>query len=134
MSQRTEQIEKLFAEGASRLLGRATDDHGLTVETIVPRVKSAVGKYILRDDPQPAAAVVEEFIDKLQADDLCLIVACEQGNQNAWTDLVERFSATVRSAARSVTAWSSESTGCFHRAAASLAKCPVPKGNSWRTP
>jgi RNA polymerase sigma-70 factor (ECF subfamily) len=37
----------------------------------------------------------------LQADDLCLIVACEQGNQKAWSDLVERFSVTVRSAARS---------------------------------
>ena len=45
--------------------------------------------------------VVKDFIDKLQADDLCLIVACEQGNQKAWGDLVERFSATVRSAARS---------------------------------
>jgi RNA polymerase sigma-70 factor (ECF subfamily) len=101
VSQRIEQIEKLFAEGASRLLGRATDNHGLTVQTLVPRVKSAVGKYILRDDPQPASAVVEEFIDKLQADDLCLIVACEQGNQTAWADLVERFSPTVRSAARS---------------------------------
>ncbi len=44
---------------------------------------------------------IADFIDKLQADDLCLIVACEQGNQTAWSDLVERFSATVRSAARS---------------------------------
>jgi RNA polymerase sigma-70 factor (ECF subfamily) len=40
-------------------------------------------------------------VDKLQADDLCLIVACEQGDQTAWSDLVERFSPTVRSAARS---------------------------------
>jgi RNA polymerase sigma-70 factor (ECF subfamily) len=101
VSQRIEQIEKLFADGTGRLLGRATDNHGLTVETLIPRVKSAVGKYILRDDPQPSSVVVEDFIDKLQADDLCLIVACEQGNQRAWSDLVERFSATVRSAARS---------------------------------
>ncbi|MEP6818200.1 MAG: sigma-70 family RNA polymerase sigma factor [bacterium] len=101
MSQRTEQIEKLFAERASSLLGRATDNHGLAAETLIPRVKAAVTKYILRDDPQASLAVIGDFIDKLQADDLCLIVACEQGNQKAWTDLVERFSATVRSAARS---------------------------------
>jgi RNA polymerase sigma-70 factor (ECF subfamily) len=101
VSQRTEQIQTLFAEGAGRLLGRAADNHGLTAETLIPRVKSAVDKYILRDAPQAASAVVEEFIDKLQADDLCLIVACELGNQRAWSDLVERFSATVRSAARS---------------------------------
>ena len=68
---------------------------------LVPRVRAAVGKYVLRDDPQATVDVVGEFIDKLQADDLCLIVACEQGNQTAWSDLVERFSATVRSAARS---------------------------------
>lgn len=101
MSQKIEQIEKLFAEGASRLLGRATDNHSLTSETLVPRIRAAVGKYVLRDDPQAPPEVVMDFIDKLQADDLCLIVACEQGNQKAWSDLVERFSATVRSAARS---------------------------------
>jgi len=101
VSQRIDQIGKLFVEGASRLLGRATDNHGLTAETVIPRVKSAVDKYILRDDPQAPADVIQDFIDKLQADDLCLIVACELGSQKAWTDLVERFSATVRSAARS---------------------------------
>jgi RNA polymerase sigma-70 factor (ECF subfamily) len=101
VSQRTEQIEKLFAEGAGRLLRRAADNYGLTVETLLPRVRAAVTKYILRDDPQGSLAVIEDFIEKLQADDLCLIVACEQGNQKAWTDLVERFSTTVRSAARS---------------------------------
>lgn len=101
MSQRIEQIERLFAEGASRLLGRATDHHALSHETLIPRIRTAVEKYILRDEPQAPFDVIEDFIDKLQADDLCLIVACEQGNQKAWTDLVERFSATVRSAARS---------------------------------
>ena len=101
VSQRTEQIEKLFAEGASRLLVRAADNHSLSGETLIPRIRAAVVKYILRDDPQAAPEVVKDFIEKLQADDLCLIVACEQGNQKAWSDLVERFSATVRSAARS---------------------------------
>jgi len=37
----------------------------------------------------------------MQADDLCLIIACEGGDENAWNDMVERFTATVRSAARS---------------------------------
>jgi RNA polymerase sigma-70 factor (ECF subfamily) len=101
LSQRTDQLEKVFAEGAGRLLSRATDNHALTSETLAPRISAAVGKYVLRDDPQATLDVVREFIDKLQADDLCLIVACEQGDQKAWGDLVERFSATVRSAARS---------------------------------
>jgi RNA polymerase sigma-70 factor (ECF subfamily) len=83
------------------LLGRASDSHGLTAETVKPRIKAAVDKYILRDDPQASLSVIGDFVDKLQADDLCLIIACEQGDQSAWTDLVERFSTTVRSAARS---------------------------------
>ena len=101
MSERRAQIEKLLAESTGRLLGRATDNHGLTVEMLITRVEAAVNKYILGDDPQASLAVIGDFIDRLQADDLCLIVACEQGNQTAWTDLVARFSPTVRSAARS---------------------------------
>lgn len=91
----------MFTEGANRLLGRATDNHSLMAETLAPRIGAAVQKYILRDDSDASLIDIGEFIDKLQADDLCLIVACEQGNQVAWNDLVERFSATVRSAARS---------------------------------
>jgi RNA polymerase sigma-70 factor (ECF subfamily) len=33
-----------------------------------------------------------------------LIIACERGDESAWTDLVERFTVTVRSAARSASA------------------------------
>jgi RNA polymerase sigma-70 factor (ECF subfamily) len=101
LNQQAKQLEKVFAAGAGSLLARATDRYGLAQETLIPRVASAVDKYILRDDPAASADVIKDFIDKLQADDLCLIVACERGNQKAWTDLVERFSATVRSAARS---------------------------------
>src|ERR1041385_8176749 len=37
----------------------------------------------------------------MQADDLCLIIACEQSDLGAWSDLVARFTPIVRSAARS---------------------------------
>jgi RNA polymerase sigma-70 factor len=102
--QRSDQIEKLFAEGASDVLARALDNHSLTDETLIPRIRAAVDKYILKDNQQASAQEITDFMNKLQADDLCLIVACEQGNQKAWSDLVERFSATVHSAARSASA------------------------------
>jgi RNA polymerase sigma-70 factor len=95
------QITKLTEEGAKRLLARAGDSRSLRVESVAPRVRSALEKYLFRADENADAAAVSEFIDALQADDLCLIIACEAGDQNAWSDLVERFSATVRSAARS---------------------------------
>ncbi|HEX9423073.1 MAG TPA: sigma-70 family RNA polymerase sigma factor [Pyrinomonadaceae bacterium] len=100
MKQHIEPIENVFTEGANRLLARADDYYSLTGETLIPRIRATVDKYVLRDDPQAPTQVVRDFIDKLQADDLCLIVACEHGNQTAWGELVERFSPTVRSAAR----------------------------------
>jgi RNA polymerase sigma-70 factor (ECF subfamily) len=95
------EIQKLLNEAAKRLLSRAADNHSLTVESILPRVGAAVEKYVLRDDPKASAQQISKFIDEMQADDLCLIVACEFGDEKAWNELVERFSATVRSAARS---------------------------------
>jgi RNA polymerase sigma-70 factor (ECF subfamily) len=101
VNQRAAQIEKLFSEGARRLLVRATDNHSLDVDALLPRIRAAVSKYLLKDDENASLETINEFIEKLQADDLCLIIACEQGNQDAWSELVARFSTTVRSAARS---------------------------------
>ena len=49
----------------------------------------------------PGPGKIDKFIDGLHADDLCLVIACERGDQDAWTDLFEGYGATVRSAARS---------------------------------
>ena len=100
VSHKLEQLDNLIAESAKRLAARAADDYGVSVTSLAQRIKATLQKHILRDEPDASAAVIQEFADKLQADDLCLIVACEQGNQKAWDDLVERFSTTVRSAAR----------------------------------
>jgi RNA polymerase sigma-70 factor (ECF subfamily) len=101
---RSVEIERLVKDGAGRLLARASDSRSLSVEALAPRLRAALEKYLLRDDPATPAAELKKFVDEMQADDLCLIIACERGDENAWTDLVERFSATVRSAARSASA------------------------------
>ena len=95
------EVQKLINEGAGRLLARASDNRSLSRESLAPRISAAIEKYLLRDDPNTSRTAIAKFIDELQADDLCLIIACEQGNEGAWTDLVERFTPTVRSAARS---------------------------------
>jgi RNA polymerase sigma-70 factor (ECF subfamily) len=100
VSQRNTQTEKLIAEGTARLLARAEDARSLDAGALVPRVGAALEKYLLSAEPGASEAAVKEFMDALHADDLCLIVACERGDQSAWSDLVERFGATVRSAAR----------------------------------
>lgn len=101
MESSSRQIQKVLNDGAQRLLARASDSRSLTRESLAPRISAAVDKYLLRDDPQISEAEIAKFIDELQADDLCLIIACERGDEHAWNDLVERFTTTVRSAARS---------------------------------
>jgi RNA polymerase sigma-70 factor (ECF subfamily) len=95
------EIQSLLVEGAGRLVARASDSRSLSREALVPRISAAVHKYLLKDDPNISHAEIAKFIDELQADDLCLIIACERGDETAWNDLVERFKPTVRSAARS---------------------------------
>ncbi len=101
MAARSDEIEKVLAKGASKLLARATDSHALDVESLLPRIAAAVEKYLLRIDESTPAQAISDFVDGMQADDLCLIIACERGEEKAWSELVERFTATVRSAARS---------------------------------
>lgn len=101
MESRRREIETLLNEGAERLLARAEDRRSLGSECLVTRIRGAVEKYLLRDDPNASKTEVAKFIDELQADDLCLIIACERGDEKSWTELVERFKPTVRSAARS---------------------------------
>jgi len=98
---RAPQIDKLIAEAAKRLLARADETYHLNVEDILPRITACVQKYLLKDAPDSSDQSIVEFLDQLQASDLCLAIACERGESSAWTDLVERYSPTVRSAARS---------------------------------
>lgn len=99
-----QQLEQLVRHGATRLIARAGDSRSLSVDALAPRVAAAVEKYLLRDDPKTPATEINKFIDEMQVDDLCLIIACERGDESAWNDLVERFTTTVRSAARSASA------------------------------
>lgn len=101
LSHSNKQIDELIIEGAKRLLARATNSRALEPQSLASRLSASVEKYILKHDPSSTAASIGKFIDGLHADDLCLVIACERGDQAAWSDLVEGYGATVRSAARS---------------------------------
>jgi RNA polymerase sigma-70 factor (ECF subfamily) len=95
------QIDELMIAGAQRMLTRAEDARSLNHEALSKRLRAATGKYVLKDDPAADAKTIDKFLDSLHADDLCLVIACERGDQAAWSDLFEAYGATVRSAARS---------------------------------
>lgn len=100
LSENQKQIEGLVLAGAQRLLARAAHARALDAAFLAPRLRAAVEKYVLKDNPSVGSAQIDKFLDGLHADDLCLVLACERGDETAWNDLFEGYGATVRSAAR----------------------------------
>lgn len=95
-------FRNVVAESIERLLGRAADSRGLGVPDVAVRVQLALGKYLFRDNARPQHAEIKAFIEEIRADDLCLVIACEKGDEKAWEDLVANFDSTVKSAARKI--------------------------------
>ena len=102
MSAIAEKHKTTVEEAIEHLISRALDARGLTGADIAGRVAATVDKYLLRDTPNAAHVEIEDFIHEIRADDLCLIVACEKGDEKAWEDLVANFDSTVKSAARKI--------------------------------
>ena len=99
-----QELEGITREGAARLVARAGEARRLDADALAPRVRAVVEKYVLRDEPGAAAERIAKFVDSLRADDLCLVVACERGDERAWDDLINSFRTTVTSAARAASA------------------------------
>lgn len=97
-----EKYKDTIDEAIAALLSRAENRRGLESENLFGRVKKGLDKYLFRDDANAGRNEIKEFIDGCRADDLCLIVACENGDEAAWEDLVKNFDFTVKSAARKI--------------------------------
>jgi RNA polymerase sigma-70 factor (ECF subfamily) len=100
MSETTRKLGPIIREACERLVGRASDARGLTSGELSPRVTASVEKYLCAEGRKPEKQEVRAFIDEMRADELCLIVACERGDERAWEELVAQFDQTVKSAAR----------------------------------
>src|ERR1051325_10673607 len=87
--------------GAQRVLARATNTRSLDAKGLIARIRAATEKYVLKHDPAAGETSIDRFVDGLHADDLCLVLACERGDESAWNDIFEGYGVTVRSAARS---------------------------------
>ena len=97
-----EKYKNTIDEAVTRLVSRAENPRGLKAENIFGRVVKGLEKYLFRDDENAGRAEINEFVDGCRADDFCLIVACENGDETAWEDLVKNFDFTVKSAARKI--------------------------------
>lgn len=95
--------QKVFNEAISLLISRAVDTRGLGADDLRPRIERSLAKYLLKENKDPDRNAIKQFVDELRADDLCLIIACEKGDDKAWEYLVANFDSTVKSAARKIT-------------------------------
>ncbi len=95
-----ENLQSTVTDAIERLLSRAGNSRGLRSSDISVRIHLCLGKYLLRDNARPEQSEIKAFIDEIRADDLCLVIACERGDEKAWEDLVANFDSTVKSAAR----------------------------------
>jgi RNA polymerase sigma-70 factor (ECF subfamily) len=86
-------------DAITQLISRARDSRGLKPTDLRGRVEKSIEKYVLRDNENASSAEIKEFVDALNADDLCLVIACEKGDEKAWNDLVKNFDSTVKFAA-----------------------------------
>ncbi len=102
MSAIAEKHKNTVQEAIEHLISRAENARGLKGADIAMRVEATVEKYLLRDNPGAATPEIVDFVHEIRADDLCLIVACERGDEKAWEDLVANFDSTVKSAARKI--------------------------------
>ena len=97
-----EKHKSTIDEAIARLLTRAENSRSLEIADLSPRVFKAVEKYVFKIDEAAGNAEIKAFIDEIRADDFCLVLACERGDEKAWEDLVKNFDATVKSAARKI--------------------------------
>ena len=102
MSLLAEKHNTTVDEAVAHLISRAGNSRGLSDEDVRPRVALSLEKYLLKVAASVDHREIREFVAEIRIDDLCLILACERGDEAAWSELVASFDSTVKSAARKI--------------------------------
>ncbi|MBX7062185.1 MAG: sigma-70 family RNA polymerase sigma factor [Pyrinomonadaceae bacterium] len=97
-------FDRTIDESVANLLAKCADSRGCSPDEIRGRITRSLSKYLFLDGQTVEHADVIKFIEEIRGDELCLVLACERGDEKAWEDIVRDFDATVRSAARKIAA------------------------------
>ena len=103
MAKAAEKYASTIDEAVAHLISRAENARGLATGVVQLRDAAAIDTYLFVEGSSPEHADIRQFVEEIRADDLCLIIACEQNDEKAWEDLVANFDSAVTSAARKIT-------------------------------
>jgi RNA polymerase sigma-70 factor, ECF subfamily len=93
---------KAIDEGILRILSRAGNTRSLSAESLRERITNTLQKYLFKYSTEASDQDILSFLDSLHADELCLVAACEQGDETAWAELLRVYGPVVQSVARSL--------------------------------
>lgn len=97
-------FDRTIDESVAHLLAKCADSRGCSPDEVRGRITRSLSKYLFLDGQTVEHADVIKFIEEIRGDELCLVLACERGDEKAWEDIVRDFDATVKSAARKIAA------------------------------
>ncbi|HET9533134.1 MAG TPA: sigma-70 family RNA polymerase sigma factor, partial [Blastocatellia bacterium] len=107
-----EEFQKAFAREIEQLLARIERRYSVSADDLAGALYSSAKKYLgdtieqTSGNPGPAPAArqaLSEYVESLNADDLCLAVACAKGDDAAWEDFFRDYRSYMVSIARTMT-------------------------------
>ncbi|HBR58512.1 MAG TPA: hypothetical protein DEA22_13755 [Blastocatellia bacterium] len=104
MRQIPSKYAEIIKDAVERLLASSDETYGIGANDLLPRIEKALEQYLFSGNFDAGRVEIESFIGEIRVEELCLITACERGDENAWRELSSRFDSAVRSAARRITA------------------------------
>jgi RNA polymerase sigma-70 factor (ECF subfamily) len=95
---KTEDFMTRHAKAVAALWGRVARRYGIAEREFAERLSASAARS-LSDGPAEAA----EFFAHVKAEELCLAIACEQGDDEAWRDFEASYRHTMLAGARALT-------------------------------
>jgi RNA polymerase sigma-70 factor (ECF subfamily) len=94
-----EDFSRRYEKTIASLWSGVKERYGLTESEFAVRLHASVGRCVASAEPDE----IREFLERVRADELCLAMACERGDETAWRDFEAAFRQTMNSAARALT-------------------------------
>jgi RNA polymerase sigma-70 factor (ECF subfamily) len=98
----TEDFITRHAKALAALWGQVARRYGITEREFAERVRASVARCS-PDHKAADAAEVTGFLAHLKAEELCLAMACERGDEDAWRDFTAQYRHGMNAAARALT-------------------------------